>query len=180
MKRLIFVLLALSLTGCAGVVVESAVAPMPMAAPVEAPSISLPAPGVSEVVLPFTIPLPGLHDQVVPSDHAIERHGDNALRARRIIEDPNSDCQFFKCNGPSGPGTSVLRQCIDPTTGDYALQYIWADTAHGRWAEGTAFTQQRSNALRYRDSKGCTPTGKPFTYNDHPSMLLDWIKQEGV
>ena len=174
--KAILAILTLSIvTGCGAAAMDVAAVPAPA---MSIPAVEAPAVGVYPA-LPFTVPLPGLHDPVVPRDHAVERHGEGAYKARRIIEDPNSNCQYFQCDGPSGPGTSVLRQCVEPSSSTYALQYIWYNEKTGKWAEGTAFTQARDKALDYRTSKNCVATGdKPFTYNDHPSLMLDWLKQE--
>jgi len=165
----------LGLTSC---VMEAAVAPAP-ALPVAAPAVEVPAAPLTPA-LPLTIPLPGLHDTVVPRDHAVERHGEKAHEARRIIEDPDSNCQFFHCDGPSGPGTSVLRQCVDSSSSTYALQYIWYNEQTGAWTEGTAFTQGQNKALNYRANKNCRAAGESFTYSNPPSALLDWLKRENV
>ena len=111
---------------------------------------------VIAVVVVVAFALPSLHDALRPRyGHYEGARFSMANSARRIIEDPNSRCDFYDCVTTSG---STLRVC----EGDGERGVVWAvqwifTTASGAWREGTAFIHTRERKLNnYLRNNRCT------------------------
>ena len=121
--------------------------------------------------------LPGIHEDVLPraDNHADVKHGTDAQRARDIIRDPRSRCQWYSCNGNAGDGASVLRACTPADSSSVtALQFVWADL-EGRWHEGTAFLQDEPGKLaRWLNNRGCMPATGEVHVPQYPADSLWW------
>ena len=125
------------MVGCAPVL-EAAVAPMPVAQPgLAAPPLPV---GVAPP-LPVTAP-------VVWREHAVERHGWDAVRAREAIRRGDPQCHHYLCR------VDMLVLCPE-RDGYYAVQWRWADTASGQWVEGTSYITDLRGAERLVARKGC-------------------------
>ena len=101
---------------------------------------------VVAVVVVAVVALPRLHDALTPRwGHYEPARFSMANSARRIINDPNSRCDFFDCETSSG---STLRVCYgeDGSGFVWAVQWIWRN-AKGVWREGTAFIQEKERKL---------------------------------
>jgi len=112
-------------------------------------TITLPAP--PPVLAP---PMPVVAPDVY-RDHALERHGADAVRAREAAKDPKR-CDTYKCDS-SRSADNWLRICTIP--GDpahIAVQWLFEDG--GKTYEATSFIQRTRDREYYLRKNGCRLT----------------------
>jgi hypothetical protein len=148
-------MLFLFLAACGqAVTLDVAVDALPSAPSVEFPAIEVPVGWAPPVAIPLPVPR-----DVSYGDHAVNRHGQEAHRARRIATDDHNPCQHFSCDSSRDPNR-VLRLCWSEYDQRFAVQWLAWDPAvggDGGWYEGTSFLQTQNRAESYLRHNGCVP-----------------------
>jgi len=140
-----WILLALAIAGAVLVVAFcTRCAPL-----TEAAAVPLPIVQAQEAISAPSLPL-DVNAPLIWRDHALERHGWDAVRAREAVRNGEPHCQHFLCH------VDLLVICPE-RDGYVAIQWRWADTASGRWVEGTSYIADVKRAERLVARNECRP-----------------------
>lgn len=159
LQTIVVITVSLFITSCMVGIAE--VSTMPMPKTIGFPDIAIPMPELPSsgtiIWMPtVTVPLPDEHIPLTYRDHAVERHAEDAEKARDMGEDPNTDCNWYQCTASKNPN-SLLRICRESDSYLLAVQWTWLNVQTMQWTEGTSFLMNMDKLPNFMKNHGCRP-----------------------